>query len=138
MARPQVFLGIDVGHAAVKLAAITRQEDGWHLEGVATAPVAVSRDASSDERDAQETAAVRQALASLRIRPGQAAINVPTAAAPVRKVRLPHASSENMESMIEFEAERFLPLPVAEINIDYHLIQGLAQAPDLVVQVGAG
>ncbi len=137
MAQGQVFVGIDVGSAAVKVVALSLNDGAASVEGATGVPVIGGLDDSEEERLSQERLAVKRALDELGVRGSHLAVSLPMMATTVRKVRLPHSSAENMERMIRYEAERFIPLPVDEVELGYHLVEGLAQAHSETLIVAA-
>jgi type IV pilus assembly protein PilM len=74
------------------------------------------------------------AIARARIRPTTVACAVATRSAAVREVSLPHAGADEVQRMIRFEAERFIPFPPDQMTMDYHQLPGdVAEAARVLV-----
>jgi type IV pilus assembly protein PilM len=64
---------------------------------------------------------LRASLHDLRVRPGIVATAFGLDRATVRRMTLPHTSAQNVDRMVRFEAERYIPLPLEAVELDYQV-----------------
>jgi len=64
---------------------------------------------------------LRDALHDLRVRPGVVTTAFGLDRATVRRMTLPHTSPQNVDRMVRFEAERYIPLPLEAVELDYQV-----------------
>ncbi len=65
---------------------------------------------------------LRDSIRSVRVRPGAVATAFGLDRATVRRMTLPQTSGGNIDRMVRFEAERYIPLPVEAVELDFHAI----------------
>lgn len=117
------LVGIDVGSHAIKAVEITPAGSRFRVlhagsgdtppgsvkEGVVVEPQAVG-------------AAVRGVLAASGIKAGRVVSAVGGQAVIVRELKLPPMSDEELKQAARFEAERYIPYGVKEVNMDFDVI----------------
>lgn len=122
MAAPPRILSLDLGSQTVGLAEFrTQANGGLVLVGYRLREI-VGDGANETTRSAQITAAIREMMGELQIKP--AAVNYSVAAQSVfaRFVKLPSVEEEKIERIIEFEAQQNVPFPIEEVVWDYQLV----------------
>jgi type IV pilus assembly protein PilM len=65
------------------------------------------------------TESTREALRALHLRPVAAAMALAPERATVRRMSLPRTSAGNVDRVVRFEAERYIPLPIEEVELAY-------------------
>ena len=123
MARGHTFLGIDIGTSSIKLVELAPGPGRARLVRAATVPLDGGGGAA-ELGDDRVREALRGALAEARTRPTTVACAVSTSAAAVREISLPHADPDEVQRMIRFEAERFIPFPPDQMTMDHHQLPG--------------
>lgn len=118
------FVGLDIGSHGVKVAQLSPGAGGrfrlTHTgsgeippgsvkEGVVVEPQAVG-------------AVIRQVLAAAGIKPGRVVSAVGGQAVIVRELKLPPMSDDELKQAARFEAERYIPYGVREVNMDFDVI----------------
>jgi type IV pilus assembly protein PilM len=77
---------------------------------------------------------LRAALRPLRVRPKAVAAGIGLDRATVRRMQLPQTSAQNLDRLVRFEAERYIPLPMEAVELDYEARQDRgADRTDVVV-----
>lgn len=116
---PQTILGIDLGSYSIKVAEIERSFRNFQLVGFFEQPLL------NLETLGQE-AATRQALVKIFEEynlPTESVYSaIPGQYTAHRVIELPFADFKKVDATIEFEMENYLPLPLEEMLIDYHLL----------------
>jgi type IV pilus assembly protein PilM len=64
---------------------------------------------------------LRDVLGGLRVRPATVTTAFGLDRATVRRMTLPQTSSQNVDRMVRFEAERYIPLPLDAVELDYQV-----------------
>jgi len=123
MARRHTFLGIDIGTSSIKLVELEPGPGRARLVRAATVPLD-GGGGGAELGDERIRAALRGALAEARMRPTTVACAVSTGAAAVREISLPHTDAEEVQRMVRFEAERFIPFPPDQMTMDHHQLPG--------------
>lgn len=72
---------------------------------------------------------IEEAIKSLQISPKIANISVSGQSVIIRYIEIPKMSKEEVQSAIQFEAEKYLPFPVDEVILDCHILEGLLDTP---------
>ncbi|MGQ9729680.1 MAG: pilus assembly protein PilM [Candidatus Zipacnadales bacterium] len=62
---------------------------------------------------------LRESLRTLRVRPALVAAGLGLERATVRRMTLPQTSAQNVDRMVRFEAERYIPLPLEAVELSY-------------------
>lgn len=65
-------------------------------------------------------ASLRESVRSLRVRPSRAVTAFGLDRATVRRITLPQTSQPNVDRMVRFEAERYIPFPMDAVELDYY------------------
>ena len=106
MARTDPFVGVAISDSAVRAVAV----DGSTLEPVAASEASVS---------GTLTESIREALRGLHVRPQGVAAALGLDRATVRRMSLPRTTAGNIDRVIRFEAERYIPLPIEDVELGY-------------------
>ena len=132
------LLGIDVGSSAVKVVELSRKASGegyrYRVERFAVAPLpegAVEGKliANPDAVSVAIKEAVRRSGSSSK----QAASCVSSATVISRVVNLPAGISEaEMESLVELEADQYIPQRIDEVRYDFDVLGPVKEVPDMV------
>lgn len=117
--RSNVYVGVDIGSAAIKTVELGRNGGGPVVQGVGAIP---TPDGAVREGRIEDPQAVGRALRTLLsergIRARQAVASVSGQVAIVREVRMPAMPVEEIRQAARFEVERYLPYPIAEVTYD--------------------
>lgn len=106
MARNDPVVGISLTEHTVRALAInpsTRE------------PVA----ASEIERTGMLAESFRASLRQLHVRPIVVATGIELERTTLRRMQLPQTSAQNLDRLVRFEAERYIPLPMEAVELDY-------------------
>ena len=106
MARNDPAVGLAISDTSVRSLAI--DPASLRTVGASEAPV------SGSQADA-----MRESLHALRARPSAVATGFGLERATVRRMTLPQTSPQNVDRMVRFEAERYIPLPLDAVELDY-------------------
>lgn len=127
-------LGLDISSTSVKLLELSRQGDGYRVEGYAVKAlppnVVVEKNISDEEAVAD---VVRDLVKQSRTKIRDAAVAVAGSAVITKVVEMPSGLSDDaMEMQISLEADQYIPYPLEEVAIDFE-VQGVSErSPDQV------
>jgi type IV pilus assembly protein PilM len=129
------ILSLNLGSHTLGLAEFHAQANGGLVLNGFRLREILADPASDSARYAQITAALREIMDELGLKPGP--VNYATAAQSVfaRFVKLPAVEEEKIERIISFEAQQNVPFPIDEVVWDYQLVGGGADEQIQVVLV---
>ncbi|HJV06167.1 pilus assembly protein PilM [Paludibacterium denitrificans] len=129
------LLGLDISSTAVKLVELTRAGKNYQIERYVIE--ALPKDAVSEGNLVEiESIAdtIRKAWKRLGSSTKNVAVAIPTSMAIYKKLLVPISQSDDMEGLIESEANQIIPFPLEEVNLDYQVLgPSPASAEDLEV-----
>jgi len=108
VARSDPVVGISVSDNTVRALA---------LDPSGLAPVAASEGPKAETL----AEALRAGIRELHVRPSVVTAGIGLDRATVRRMQLPQTSSQNLDRLVRFEAERYIPLPMEAVELDYEV-----------------
>lgn len=127
--RPPV-VGLDIGSDAVKAVVLRRFRGAWALVGAAEAPIP---DTGTSDPDAV-AGALREVFDTLRLRRGRVAAALPGSAAIVKRLSLPAMTEAELADALPWEAEQYIPFDLADVQLDYEILQtGSGKTTDVLL-----
>lgn len=131
------IVGVDVGESAVKLVQLARGGKTHTVQGVAIIPVPRNLFVEGQAVDGEQIGAlIKQSLREHKInaKDAVACVNFSDVISKRLLVRA-DLRDRDLEQWIEYEVDKFVPFPVADLNIDYHFIDGSDDTREREVQV---
>lgn len=127
-------IGIDISYASVKMLQLSQTDKGYRVEsfGVVQMPPNVMEEKVIKEPGVLiET--IQKGLKISKTTAQQAILSVPDSAV-IRKVITMDAalSEDEMETQIKVEADRYIPYPIEEVNLDFYVLGPSEKDPGLV------
>ena len=122
--RPKSLVGVDVGSSAVKVASLKKVGDGFRLEslGKAELPVDTIVDGSIISK-IPLAESIEHIFKDRKIRNSRVATSISGHSVIVKKVSLPLMSEEELSQSIQWEAEQYITFDLAEVNVDYQVLE---------------
>jgi type IV pilus assembly protein PilM len=127
------LLGMDISSTAVKLVELTATgKDGYRVERYAIE--VLPKDAVSDGNIANlegVAESVRRAWRRLGTSTRNVAMALPTSAVITKKIIVPAGlRDEELEGLVESEANQYIPFAIEEVNLDYQVLGPAPASPD--------
>ncbi len=119
------YFGLDIGSSSIKITQSSLMGSrGFSVEavGLAVNP-AGSIDFTNPEVGAKLGPVVKQLVSSLKIRDKRVVVAVPESKVYSRILTMPQMSEAELTSAIKWEAEQFVPIPVAEVELDFSILE---------------
>jgi type IV pilus assembly protein PilM len=132
--KQQSLLGIDVSSSSIKIIQLSTEGDGRYCVegyGMRTLPEkAVEGALLKDINVVADT--IRTVTAMFHLTSKQAAISVPDSLAISKVIQISEGLTENdIEELVVIEADKYIPYPIDEINIDFSVIGPSAKSSAL-------
>ena len=118
-----LLVGLDIGDHAVKLIQLRPDRSGFSLErlGLANLGEGVMR-AGAIENEETLLRTLQELFEQERVEKKRVAVSLSGSGVAIRIVWVPEIDTQEMEALIAWEGEQYLPFPLEEANLDY-LIQ---------------
>ena len=128
--RPPV-VGLDLGSHTVKAVALRANRRGWSLLAAGELPMPPGERVTQEQ--ISETAAAL--LDTLGLRRAQIATALSGQAVIVKRLALPPMRAEELAEAIPWEAEQYIPFAIADVQLDYQVLDGKNAAPGEALDV---
>ncbi len=117
------FVGVDIGSHAIKAVELVPGGGRFRVvhAGTADTPPGAVKEGAVVEPQALGLA-IRQVLAKSGVKPGRVVSAIGGQAVIVRELKLPPMSEDELKQAARFEAERYIPYGVREVNMDFDVI----------------
>ena len=123
------YFALDIGTKAIRVVQLARQsEDSWsllHAGYMSVDPKIIASD--SDESRKKLGQAIKSAVVQAGISTTNCAIGVESSRAFVTMVQLPKMTDTERASVLKYQADKYIPIPVDDAKIDWVV---LGDAPD--------
>lgn len=128
-----IMLGIDISSSSVKLLELSKLEKGYRVESYAVENVPVEAMQEQEIKDIDAVGmAVERAVKRARTGARYAAAAVAGSAVITKVIQMRSDLNENdLAVQIQLEAERYIPYPLQEVNIDFQVLGPSAKRPDM-------
>lgn len=124
---PKKCLGIDVGTSYIKIVELCRSGRQKKLENYGQIFSTQKPSAGKDDNFIfeQDTAkAIRAVIEEAGIKTNEVVFSIPDFATFFTNLELPPMSKDELPQAIEYEARRYVPVPVEELTFDWQIIEG--------------
>lgn len=120
------ILGVDIGTANIKIAQLTHQEDGKvSLDTYGIVNTAYRLSGKNDEHAIEQVAAILKTLiAKAQVSTKRCIISFPNSAVFTSVITLPKMSEQELNSAVEFEAKKYVPLALSDIDLSWTYVAG--------------
>jgi type IV pilus assembly protein PilM len=119
----KAFVGLDLGHYAIKAVQLERTASGWKVTRAASVPTPEESIKDGVVVDTTSMAlAIRSLLKDAKITASSAFVAVAGGSVVVRTVRIPNMPEATLRKSIKFEAGRYVPTSVADSYIEFEIL----------------
>ena len=128
------MLGVDISSSAVKLLELSKTLEGYRVESYAVEPFAREAINESEIKDVEAIGkAIQIAVKRCRTRTQYGAIAVSGSGVITKIIQMNAALSDHeMADQIAVEADRYIPYPLQEVNLDFQVLGISKKNPALV------
>ncbi len=117
------LVGIDIGTSAVKLIEIDEIKGNYKLKNFGIAKLPRETIVNGVVINAEPLIqAIKNLITNLKITNKEAAVSISGHPVIIKKISLPIMTEDELEPVIETEAEQYIPFDLEEVNIDFQIL----------------
>ena len=127
------IIGLDIGCSSVKLVELREDKKGYKLQNLAISPLpseAIVDGALMDSVTIID--AIRDVIANSKTKARDVVTSVSGHSVIVKKISLPFMTEAELEESIQWEAERYIPFDINDVNIDFQIFGAAAENPEVM------
>jgi type IV pilus assembly protein PilM len=124
-------IGLDIGSSSVKLVELKEGKNGYKLQNLAISPLpteAIVDGALMDSATIIDS--IRDVIATSKTKLKDAVTSVSGHSVIVKKISLPLMTEAELEESIQWEAERYIPFDINDVNIDFQILGSTPENPE--------
>ena len=126
-------IGLDIGSSSIKLVELTEGKGGYKLQNLAISPLppeAIVDGALMDSVTIVDT--IRELISTCKVKTKDVVTSVSGHSVIVKKISLPFMTQAELEESIQWEAERYIPFDINDVNIDFQIFGSSSENPDVM------
>lgn len=126
-------IGLDIGSSSIKLVELTEGKNGYKLKNLALLPLppeAIVDGALMDSVTIVDT--IKELISTTKTKTKNVVTSLSGHSVIVKKITLPFMTEAELEESIQWEAERYIPFDINDVNIDFQIFAGGSENPDLM------
>jgi len=120
-------IGLDIGSSGVKAVALRQIRGGWSLAAAAESTVDGGADGGGPAPD-ELSSAVRRVIEGLGMKRARIAAALSGHAVIVKRLSLPAMGQAELAEAIPWEAEQYIPFDLADVQLDYQLLNAKTES----------
>jgi len=131
--RKKDVIGLDIGCSSIKLVELKEDKNGFKLQNLALSPLpseAIVDGALMDSVTIIDT--IRDLITSSRTKTKDVVTSVSGHSVIVKKISLPLMTEAELEESIQWEAERYIPFDINDVNIDFQIFGSTPENPEVM------
>ena len=126
-------IGLDIGCSSIKLVELKEDKNGFKLQNLAISPLppeAIVDGALMDSVTIIDT--IRDLFNTSRTKTKDVVTSVSGHSVIVKKISLPLMTEAELEESIQWEAERYIPFDINDVNIDFQIFGSTSENPEVM------
>ncbi|NWG03851.1 MAG: type IV pilus assembly protein PilM [Syntrophaceae bacterium] len=126
-------IGLDIGCSSIKLVELKEDKNGFKLQNLAFSPLppeAIVDGALMDSVTIID--AIRDVVNTSRTKTKDVVTSVSGHSVIVKKISLPFMTEAELEESIQWEAERYIPFDINDVNIDFQIFGSTPDNPEVM------
>ncbi|MBI4035096.1 MAG: type IV pilus assembly protein PilM [Candidatus Chisholmbacteria bacterium] len=117
-------VGVDVGSAAIKVMAVSGSFPKLEVEAIGMGINPVGNVGTDNEAEGKQIAeAIKRTMADAGIKERKVKAALPEWQVYTRVIEVPPLSEAELASALSWEAEQYIPVPLAEVNLDWQILR---------------
>lgn len=119
------YFGLDIGSSSIKVSQVSllgNKAFAVEASGLAVNPIG-SADFTNPEVQTKLKPVIKQLLAEAKIHEKRVVVSIAESRVYSRILSMPNMSEAELASAIKWEAEQFVPVPVADVELDFSILQ---------------
>ncbi|MDY0088061.1 MAG: type IV pilus assembly protein PilM [Coriobacteriia bacterium] len=132
-------VGLDIGTDHIRLAQVRQGSAGPQLTAYASVPMPLGAVVEGEIVDpVAVTGALKDLWRQSGVRTREVAVGISNHKVVVRLIELPFMERDELAGVIQYQAQDYIPIPVDEAIIDFHVIDDYVAAPSLEEYASSG
>jgi type IV pilus assembly protein PilM len=126
-------IGIDIGSSSIKLVELIEGKNGFKLQNLGISslpPEAIVDGAFMDSVTIIDT--IRDLITTSKVKTKDVVTSVSGHSVIVKKISLPFMTEAELEESIRWEAERYIPFDINDVNIDFQTFGSNPENPEVM------
>ena len=126
-------IGLDIGSSSIKMVELKEDKNGYKLQNLAISPLpteAIVDGALMDSATIIDT--IRDVIAASKTKSKDVVTSVSGHSVIVKKISLPFMTEAELEESIQWEAERYIPFDINDVNIDFQIFGATQENPEVM------
>ena len=126
-------IGLDIGCSSIKVVELRDDKKGYKLQNLAISPLpaeAIVDGALMDSVTIIDT--IRDVIGNSKTKTRDVVTSVSGHSVIVKKISLPFMTEAELEESIQWEAERYIPFDINDVNIDFQIFGASAENPEVM------
>lgn len=126
-------IGLDIGCSSIKLVELKGDKNGFKLQNLAISPLppeAIVDGALMDSVTIID--AIKDVVNASRTKTKDVVTSVSGHSVIVKKISLPFMTEAELEESIQWEAERYIPFDINDVNIDFQIFGSTPENPEVM------
>ncbi len=126
-------IGLDIGSSSIKLVELNEGKGGYKLQNLAISPLppeAIVDGALMDSVTIVDT--IRDLISTCKVKTKDVVTSVSGHSVIVKKITLPFMTQAELEESIQWEAERYIPFDINDVNIDFQIFGSSSENPEVM------
>lgn len=132
-------LGVDIGSSSIKVVQLRREQGRVVLEtygAIALGPYAGVEIGRATSLPADKIAeALKDVIREANITTADAAVSIPYSSSLVSLIKVPASVEKQLDQVVPIEARKYIPVPIAEVLLDWFLVSNSKNTPDGKIEV---
>ncbi|MGZ3612520.1 MAG: type IV pilus assembly protein PilM [Thermodesulfobacteriota bacterium] len=133
LSKKKDVIGLDIGCSSIKLVELREDKKGYKLQNLAISPLppeAIVDGALMDSVTIIDT--IRDVIANAKTKTRDVVTAVSGHSVIVKKISLPFMTEAELEESIQWEAERYIPFDINDVNIDFQIFGAAPENPEVM------
>jgi len=127
------LVGLDIGSSSIKLVELSEGKNGFRLENLAISPLPPEAIVDGGLMDSVTIIdSIKDLVATTKTKTKDVATSVSGHSVIVKKITLPFMTEAELGESIQWEAERYIPFDINDVNIDFQIFGSNKENPDLM------
>ncbi len=117
------IVGIDIGSRTIKVAQVEENKKGWAIRKFGMIDIAPGLIEEGAVKNPEAVAyLIRQLFSSQKIKENNVAVSIGGYSTIVKNISVPAMEEEQLQEMIQYEAEQYIPFDINDVNLDFQII----------------
>jgi type IV pilus assembly protein PilM len=117
-------LGVDIGTSNIKIAQLTPKDNQFLLQTYGIANVSYQISTKDSTKAIEQTASIlKNLIAKAGVTTKHAVASIPNSVVFMSVIDMPKMAEAELKTAIEFEAKKYVPLPLEEVALSWSLIE---------------